>query len=268
MHLENRELSSVILGKTCKHAVFSRVVEGKLAHRCDKWVGTIVSSNGSFELGFFCSGSSGRSCYLGIWFRKVSVHAVVWVANKCSPIDDLSGVLVINSTGNLVLLSQSRSVVWASNSKIEAQNPVVRLQDSGNLVLKDRIDGKSEILFWQSFDYPTDTLLAGMKLGWDLRVGLNRQLSAWKSQDDPCPGDLTYGMAPYNFPDTVMWKGSKKYFMLGPWNGNGFSGQMQFNSNQYLMFNMTSNEEETYFMFYISNISLITRLTLTILPVG
>ncbi|GLU09092.1 hypothetical protein SLE2022_259680 [Rubroshorea leprosula] len=223
---------------------------------------TFVSSDGSFELGFFNSGSSGRSHYLGIWFRKVSGQAVVWVANRCSPINDLSGVLMINSTSNLVLLSQNRSVVWASNSKTEAQNPIVQLLDSGNLVLKDRIAGKLEILLWQNFDYPTDTLLAGMKLGWHSRIGLNRQLSAWKSQDDPCPGDFTYGMEPYNFPDTVMLEGSKKYFRLGPWNGNGFSGQMQFNTNQYLMLNMTSNEEETYFMYYISNVSLITRLTL------
>ncbi|GKV50574.1 hypothetical protein SLEP1_g57276 [Rubroshorea leprosula] len=37
---------------------------------------TLVSSDGSFELGFFSSGSSGRSCYLGIWFRKVSVQGL------------------------------------------------------------------------------------------------------------------------------------------------------------------------------------------------
>ncbi|GLU09088.1 hypothetical protein SLE2022_259640 [Rubroshorea leprosula] len=223
---------------------------------------TLISSDGSFELGFFSPGSSAKNRYLGIWFKKVSVQTVVWVANRCNPINDLSGLLMINSTGNLVLLSQNRSVVWASNSKKEAQNPVVQLLDSGNLVLWDRTAGKLESILWQSFDYPTDTLLAGMKFGWDIRSGLNRRLSAWKSPDDPCPGDLTYGIEPYNYPDFVIWKGLKKYFRLGPWNGNGFSGTSNSNPNPYIMSNITSNEEEISSIYYISKKSLITRVVL------
>ncbi|GLT46510.1 hypothetical protein SLA2020_202570 [Shorea laevis] len=225
---------------------------------------TLISSDGSFELGFFSPtpGSSAKNRYLGIWFKKVSVQTVVWVANRCNPINDLSGLLMINSTGNLVLLSQNRSVVWASNSKKEAQNPVVQLLDSGNLVLWDRITGKLESILWQSFDYPTDTLLAGMKFGMDLRTGLNRRLSAWKSPDDPCPGDLTYAIEPYNFPAFVMWKGSKKYFRSGPWNGNGFSGLSQYNPNPYMMSNFTSNEEEISSIYYIGKKSLITKIVL------
>ncbi|GLT56118.1 hypothetical protein SLA2020_291890 [Shorea laevis] len=81
---------------------------------------TLVSSDGSFKLGFFSSGSSGKSRCVGIWLRKIPVQTVVWVANRCNPIKDSSGVLMINSTGNLVLLSQSRSIVRASNSNEEA----------------------------------------------------------------------------------------------------------------------------------------------------
>ena len=61
----------------------------------------------------------------------------------------------------------------------------VELLDSGNLVLRDVVAGT---YLWQSFDYPSDTLLPGMKLGWDLRTGLKRSLSAWKNSEDPCPG--------------------------------------------------------------------------------
>ncbi|GLT56081.1 hypothetical protein SLA2020_291530 [Shorea laevis] len=82
--------------------------------------GRRVSSDGSFKLGFFSSGSSGKSRCVGIWLRKIPVQTVVWVANRCNPIKDSSGVLMINSTGNLVLLSQSRSIVRASNSNEEA----------------------------------------------------------------------------------------------------------------------------------------------------
>ncbi|GLT56122.1 hypothetical protein SLA2020_291930 [Shorea laevis] len=219
---------------------------------------TLVSSDGSFELGFFSSESSGKSRYLGIWFSKIPVQTVVWVANRCNPINDTSGVLMINSTGNLVLLSQNRSVVWASNSKEEARNPVVQLLDSGNLVLQDRNVG----VLWQSFDYPTDTLLAGMKFGWNLRTGLNRQLSAWKTPNDPCPGDLTYGIEPYNFPDFVMWEGTRKYYRTGPWNGIGMSGALHLKPNPWYEFHFISNEEEVYYIYYPTNKSVTTRLVL------
>ncbi|GKV19859.1 hypothetical protein SLEP1_g30064 [Rubroshorea leprosula] len=219
---------------------------------------TLVSSDGTFELGFFSSGSSGKSRYLGIWFKKIPVQTVVWVANRCNPINDSSGVLMINSTGNLVLLSQSRGVVWAANSKEEARNPVVQLLDSGNLVLQDRIMG----ILWQSFDYPTDSLLAGMKFGCNLRTGLNRKLSAWRTPDDPCPGDLTYGIERNNFPDSIMWKGSKKYFRLAPWNGIGWSGALHAKSNPWFRFNFTSNEEEVYSTYNTTSKSVTTRLVL------
>ncbi|GKV51533.1 hypothetical protein SLEP1_g58178 [Rubroshorea leprosula] len=143
-----------------------------------------------------------------------------------------------------------------TNSSSEAQNPVVQLLDSGNLVLQDRNAG----ILWQSFDYPTDTLLPEMKLGWDLRTGLNRQILAWKSPDDPCPGDLIYGVVPYNNPDTVVWKGSREYSRTGPWNGIGTSGAPQLKPNPWFTYNLVSNEEEVYYIFSLKNKSPITRL--------
>ncbi|GLT56117.1 hypothetical protein SLA2020_291880 [Shorea laevis] len=223
---------------------------------------TLVSSDGSFELGFFSSGSSSKGRYLGIWYKNISVQNVVWVANRCNPINDSSGILMINNTGNLVLLSQNRSVVWASNSKREAQSPVVQLLDSGNLVLQDSIAGKSETFLWQSFDYPTDSWLPGMKFGWDLSTGLNRRLSAWKSPDDPCPGDLTYGMELYNYLDLVLWKGSKKYCRPGNGNGIAASGLPRMLPNQFFTINGISNENESYLIYYPKTKSVITRLLL------
>ena len=137
---------------------------------------TLVSKYGSFELGFFSPSSSNHS-YLGIWYKNIPVKTIVWVANPLNPINDSSGLLMINSTGSLVLLSQNKSVVWSTGSLKQAKNPVLQLLDSGNLVLTDDKDGNSGITLWESFDYPSDTFLPGMKMGWDLRKGLNRRIT-------------------------------------------------------------------------------------------
>uniref|UniRef100_A0A2N9HYX6 non-specific serine/threonine protein kinase n=1 Tax=Fagus sylvatica TaxID=28930 RepID=A0A2N9HYX6_FAGSY len=168
---------------------------------------TLVSKDGSFELGFFNPGSS-KNRYLGIWFKNIPVQTVVWVANRLKPINDSSGVLMLNSSGNLVLLSQNSTIVaWSANSTNQASNPIVQLLDSGNLVVRDEKEQNLENYLWQSFDYPCDSLLPGMKLGWDSRTGQEWRLSAWKSPDDPSPGELTYAIPHNNYPELVMKKG-------------------------------------------------------------
>ncbi|XP_014632223.1 S-locus-specific glycoprotein BS29-2-like [Glycine max] len=77
-----------------------------------------------------------------------------------------------------------------NNSHKQAQNPVVVLLDSGNLVIKIKGQADPEAYLWQSFDNSSDTLLPGMKLGSNLRTGLNRRYTSWKSPDDPSPGDV------------------------------------------------------------------------------
>ncbi|GLT37921.1 hypothetical protein SLA2020_122020 [Shorea laevis] len=164
---------------------------------------------------------------------------------------DLSGLLMINSAGNLVLTSQNKTILWSSNSNKEAQNLVIHLLDSGNLVLSDEKDGNSEIFLRQSFDHPTGTLLPGMKLGWDLRTGLHRQQSAWKSQDDPSPGDFTLELVLNNYPELIMLKGYKMDFPSEPWNGLRHNGEAKSSSITVFELNFISNEEDIYFSYNI-----------------
>ncbi|KAL5548149.1 hypothetical protein UlMin_003380 [Ulmus minor] len=178
---------------------------------------TIVSSGGSFELGFFSPRSSNNR-YLGIWYANIPGRTAVWVANRCKPIKGSSGLLMINRIGNLVLLYQNKTVVWSASILKQAKEPKVQLLDTGNLVLIDAKEITTEIYLWQSFDYPSDTLLPGMKLGWDLKNGLNRRLSAWKSFEDPCPANFTYGMElePNKTPEVYIKKNETKYYCSGP----------------------------------------------------
>ncbi|CAK9160389.1 unnamed protein product, partial [Ilex paraguariensis] len=152
------------------------------------------------------SPGSSKNRYLGIWYKNIPVRTVVWVANRQSPIKDLSGTLMFNKTGNLVLVSHKDVVVWSSNSLKQVQNPVAQLLDSGNFIIREERERNSDIFVWQSFDYPSDTLLPGMKVGCDLRNGLNRRLSSWKNSEDPSPGELPYGIEHPPYPEALKNK--------------------------------------------------------------
>lgn len=107
-----------------------------------------------------------------------------------------------------------------------------------------------------------DTLLPGMKLGWDLRTKLNRRLSSWKSLDDPSPGELSNFIELNIYPQIVMSKGTTKYFRGGPWNGLRFSGALELKTNPVFGFKFISNQEEVYYTYNILDKSIISRLVL------
>ena len=91
---------------------------------------------------------------------------------------DSYAVSTIINNGGLVLLNQTRSVIWSSNLTRVPENPVAKLPRTGNLVLRDNSNESSKSYRWQSFDHPSDTLLAGMKEGWNLKTGLQRNLTS------------------------------------------------------------------------------------------
>ena len=226
---------------------------------------TLVSPNGSFELGFFSPGSS-KNRYLGIWYNNIPVQTVVWVANRCNPINDLSGLLSLNSSGNLVLSQQNKTMVWSSTMSLikQAEKPILQLLDSGNLVIRDEKDGNPEMYLWQSFDYPSDTLLPGMKTGFNLKTGHKWYLSAWKSVDDPCPTNLTCEIEPHVFPELSTHKGTKIYYRHGPWNGLHFSGWLNVRGrrDRICNFEFVQNDEEVFVRYYVKTKSIITRIFL------
>lgn len=218
---------------------------------------TLISSSQRFELGFFSRGNSNNR-YLGIWY-KVSPEAVVWVANRKKSIAGNSGVLTIFKNGSLVLFNQDRSIIWSSNSPVMPGNPVAQLLDSGNFVVRDYIDSSSESYVWQSFDYPSDTLLAGMKLGWNLKTGFERNLTSWRSPDDPSPADFSLRLENNNLPQLVIGTESKKVARSGPWNGFQFNG-IPMVQNHIFKPKLVQKNDELSYMFNTLSDTALTRL--------
>ncbi|KAK2408428.1 G-type lectin S-receptor serine/threonine-protein kinase [Trifolium repens] len=220
---------------------------------------TLVSQREKFVLGFFTPENSNKN-YLGIWYKNIPIQTIVWVANGAKPINDSSsGILTLNNTGNLVL-KQHDKVVWYTTSQQDSLNPVAQLLDSGNLVIRNGKETNPKAYLWQSFDHPCDTILPGMKLGWNLRTHTETKMTSWKSPDDPSPGDFYWGSLLYNYPEQYLMQGTKKFIRIGPWNGLHFSGIPDQKPNNIFAYYHVSNKEEIYSIYTLKNDSVITRM--------
>ncbi|KAF2305040.1 hypothetical protein GH714_001272 [Hevea brasiliensis] len=169
-----------------------------------------------------------------------SSRTYVWVANRDTPLTNSSGILKI-SNQTIVLLDEGNNLIWSSN-QTKASNPVMQLLDTGNLVLREA--NESNQYLWQSFDYPTDTLLPDMKLGWDLNKGLDRYISSWRSTDDPATGDFSFKLEYRGFPEIFLWNDEQKEYRSGPWNGQRFSGVPEMKPTDNLSFDFVTNKDE------------------------
>ncbi|XP_076906860.1 G-type lectin S-receptor-like serine/threonine-protein kinase At4g27290 [Bidens hawaiensis] len=210
---------------------------------------TLVSAAGIFELGFYKPGGS-ENRYLGVWYKNISVRTVVWVANRDRPIPGASPlVLKIADQGILGLFNNS-CMIWSSNTTTLA-NVTAKLQDNGNLVVIDQDSG----IIWQSFDYPTDTLLPGMKLGRDFLRGKEWHLSSWKSSQDPASGEWTWGAETLGYPESKLKQRGLVKFRGRPWGSDQFSSAIYVDD-------VIINEVEVSFGYKVIHSSVLTRTTL------
>ncbi|CAN4091339.1 unnamed protein product [Withania somnifera] len=115
--------------------------------------GSLLSSSGDFAFGFYPV--SDALFLVGIWFNKIQERTLVWSANRDSPAETGSTISLTND-GQLVLN-------YANGTVQQIYSGAARLgimQDDGNLVLRD----SSSNNVWESFKFPTDTLLPGQTL--------------------------------------------------------------------------------------------------------
>ncbi|KAJ9563147.1 hypothetical protein OSB04_008307 [Centaurea solstitialis] len=219
----------------------------------------LVSSGENFALGFFSTRNSGNR-YVGIWYHKVSEQTVVWVANRDNPIANSSGILSLDQSGNLILHETGKSsIFWSTNiSGVANDGFSAQLLNSGNLVL---FHGPNrDVYSWQSFDYPSDSFLPGMKLGMDRRTGLKRLITSWKSSGNPGIGEYSYTMDIIGSPQLFLYKGTKKIFRSGSWTGQGWSGVPEMTPS--FIFNTTyiENNNEVGVIYFVRNSSIFSRL--------
>ncbi|XP_016447525.1 G-type lectin S-receptor-like serine/threonine-protein kinase At1g11300 [Nicotiana tabacum] len=188
---------------------------------------TVFSRGRRFKLGFFSPGNSANR-YVGIMFNLPSpTPTVVWVANRDKPLHDSNGILTISEDGNLVILNGQKQIVWSSSVSNSIRNSTAGLLDTGNLVLKDSSNGR---VLWESFQYPTDSLLPLMKMGINKFTNTTTFLKSWRSPDDPSIGSFSAGIQPQYLPQAFIWNNSSPYWRSGPWNKQIYIGLPEMKS--------------------------------------
>ncbi|XP_011011049.1 PREDICTED: G-type lectin S-receptor-like serine/threonine-protein kinase CES101 [Populus euphratica] len=213
---------------------------------------TLVSKNGLFTLGFTGLGfAESNASYLGIWYNNDTSNPF-WLANRGKPIADNSGVLAIDGSGNMKLTCSGGDLVDFNSSRSSASNITAILEDSGNFVLKDENSGSQQVL-WQSFDFPTDTFLPGMKLGINHRTGRTWSLMSWLSDLVPTPtGAFTFEWDT-NGKELVIKRRGVFYWTSGPLTSNTSFKNFDLNIGTLdFSFINDSNADEDYFMFNVS----------------
>ncbi|KAJ3708466.1 hypothetical protein LUZ61_012171 [Rhynchospora tenuis] len=218
----------------------------------------LQSTGGQFELALV-NFTRSEKWFLGIRF-SVSPETIVWIANRENPLNHSSGTLVISKSG-LDLIDPLKNMIWSSNSSIsEVSNPIVQLLDSGNLIIKEQ---NKEDIVWQSFDYPSDTLLPGMKVGKNFITGQEWSLSSWESSTDPSIGRYYYKMDTQGVPEIKLMDHTNIYFRTGAWDGLKFSGMPELGYYQKLFnFIFVWSANEVYYSYEAKEAGSLSRVVL------
>lgn len=180
------------------------------------------------------------------------------MGNPDDPVPDSSGVLTLDNQGLLKITHSGGQPIVINSIKAAPRNVTAILLDSGNLVVTEVTStGTLGPVLWQSFDYPTNTLLPGMKLGMNLNTGHSWVLKSFLSDQVPAPGAYRLGVDPGSANRLIIWQRGHIYWTSGVWNGGIFQ-DMTPDTRTY-EFSFVSNEDEKYFSYSVKDNIIISR---------
>ncbi|KAF7809419.1 G-type lectin S-receptor-like serine/threonine-protein kinase LECRK3 [Senna tora] len=122
------------------------------------------SASGLFAFGFY---QQGNGFAIGIWLIGKPDNTIVWTANRDMPPLSSDSILELNKTGLLLHSENGNQELVTDFSDLAASASML---DSGNFVLY----GNNSDVLWQSFDYPTDTILGNQSLFYELVSGMSK----------------------------------------------------------------------------------------------
>nr|POE64183.1 g-type lectin s-receptor-like serine/threonine-protein kinase [Quercus suber] len=225
----------------------------KSCSRCDRFYNGYAC--GGVKLCYYYYGRNpstrGRRYELDNLGYSRAAEKPVWVANRNNPVLDNSGILTIGNDGHLKILHDGGVEIVLFSAPL-VNNASATLRNSGNFVLHElNSNGSRKQVLWQSFDYPTGTLLPGMKIGINTKTGHRWSLTSWSSEGDPAAGSFKLGMDPNHTNQLIIWWQGEISWVSGLWQNSSFNLPHVLSNDVYYHFSYQSEAKEKYFKYFV-----------------
>ncbi|XP_050371456.1 G-type lectin S-receptor-like serine/threonine-protein kinase CES101 isoform X2 [Argentina anserina] len=220
--------------------------------------GLLVSASGRFTMNFRVYDHEASLSYLVIKYSASQLYA--WVGNRETPMLSPFGVLTLDRNYTLKITQRDGDsvVLYSADSETIVGDVVAVLKDDGNFVLQElSSDGSTKRVLWQSFDYPGDVLLPGMKLGVNRSNGHNWSVSCWLTEKSAVPGPFTLDWDP-DAKELKIKRRGVVYWSSGVFRDGSFE-----NIKKRYNFSVVSKENEDYFTYTALDENAISEWVLT-----
>ncbi|XP_075669698.1 G-type lectin S-receptor-like serine/threonine-protein kinase LECRK1 [Castanea sativa] len=118
-----------------------------------------LSPSGLFAFGFY---PQDDGFAIGIWLVNQTEKTIIWTANRDDPPISSNATLNLTIDGKLLLITeQGRELSIIDVDQDDRPATSAAMLDSGNFVL---YKNHSNVIFWDSFDFPTDTIIGGQNI--------------------------------------------------------------------------------------------------------
>ncbi|CDO98587.1 unnamed protein product [Coffea canephora] len=203
----------------------------------------LESSNQRFRLTIISPAN--WTYFLAIQYVYMNQPFNIWAANNYqTPARKQPAYLIMNADGRLVVDDSFNNSLFVVNGEQSAMisSTTAALLDNGNLVLR----APGGITVWQSFDYPSNTWLQGMRIGiFDLNMRIPRQsiLTSLSTFDQP---NSTLAVDHSSTKELIVMQDGVVYWRSGIWDGLKFSS-LDFFARFGVTFSYFSDANESFF---------------------
>ena len=103
-------------------------------------------------------------------------------------------------------------------------------------------------------------ILCFLKLGLNLRTGLNRYLTSWKSKDDSRTSNSTYRIVPNGYSQLILYMGQAPLWRAGSWTNQRLSGVPKMSLDYIFNVSYVNNQNEITVIYGITNPKVLSRM--------